>query len=245
MDVYYYCSYTGSPVGFIMGKLDKLSGVCEADALLELNRKDIEPFIRKCFERGLVRNACGRLSKKTAESEEPEQRYFLLFKDLVANGGQDDLEYYLNIAFVTENPEEYLRWLDVGETVTTDTIAQAIRESISLNRKSDFGYDVSGRGLAALTKMKFGSLLGECRAAMRDGKDGLYFELASHGADMDEVMQALGISSEDHELEFISESKNWVRVIKKKPKRKHLALWAVLLLVSVLGLVIYLLTHKL
>lgn len=226
MEVYYYCSYTGSPVGFILGKL---SNVRETEEPLELSEEQIDPLIRSCFELGMVRGACGLLT------EEPKS-YFLLFKKLVARGGQDALEYYLNIAFVTEDQQQYLQWLDVDGTVSKD-VAQACRETISLNRKSDFGYDVNGRSLAALTKMKFGSLLKNCRTAALE--DGLYFELASHNADTDKVMQALGISCKDWDLESIPEGGNWVRVIKKKAKLSHIPILVPLLLLAAVALLVW------
>lgn len=225
MDIYYYCSYTGSPVGFILGKL---SNAHEVEEPLALSGEKIEPLIRNCFELGMVRSACGLLTQAP-------KRYFLLFKKLVARGGRDELDYYLNIAFVTENQQQYLQWLDEDNTITEDAIAQAGRETILVDRESDFGYKVSGKSLEVLTKMKFGSLLRKCRVAARE--DGLYFELASHDADTDEVMQALGISSEERDLELISEDGNWVRVIKKKAKLSRIPILILILLAAVILLV--------
>ena len=155
MDIYYYCSYTKSPVGFILGKLN---GVNEAGEPMALSKDGIEPLIRKCFELGLVRKACGLLT------QEPK-RYFLLLKKLVTRGGDSDLDYYLNVAFVTESQQQYQQWMDVDEAVAEDTIAQAIRETILVDRESDFGYKVNSKSLAKLAGSKFGSLLGKCRTA--------------------------------------------------------------------------------
>lgn len=229
MEVYYYCSYTSSPVGYILGKLTAPS----EDGALALRADRVDTMIHQCFEAGMVRNACGLLTQAP-------QRYFLLLKKLIVNGNQGSPDYFLNIAFVTENRQEYARWLENDDAVTADTVAKAGQATMVLDQNSDFGYKIDGKALAELTKMKFGSLLGKCRAAALE--DGLYFELASHSADADEVMQALGISSEEQDLELIAEDKNWFRVIKKKQKRKHLTLWLILLLV--LGMMIYLLTHR-
>lgn len=229
MEVYYYCSYTSSPVGYILGKLTAPS----EESTIALCADHIDTMIHQCFEAGMVRNACGLLT------QDPH-RYFLLLKKLIVHGSQGSPDYFLNIAFVTEDRQEYARWLENDDTVTADSVAKAGQATMVLDQNSDFGYKIDGKALAKLVKMKFGSLLGKCRVAALE--DGLYFELASHNADTDEVMQALGISSEDQELELISEDKNWTRVIKKKPKRKHLILWLILLLM--LGMVIYLLTHR-
>lgn len=231
MEVYYYCSYTSSPVGYILGKLTDPS----EEGALALRADRIDTMIHHCFEAGMVRNACGLLTQAP-------QRYFLLLKKLTVHGSQGSPDYFLNIAFVTEERQEYARWLENDDTVTADTVAKVGQATMMLDQNSDFGYKIDGKALTKLTKMKFGSLLGKCRATALD--DGLYFELASHNADTDEVMQALGISSEGQELELISKGTNWTRVIKKKPKRKHLILWLILLLVLGMVIVIYLLTHR-
>jgi len=220
MEVYYYCSYTGSPVGFILGKL---SNVNEAEESLTLSKEHLEPLIRKCFELGMVRKACGILTR------EPK-RYFLLLKKLVARGGRDDLDYYLNIAFVTESQQQYMQWMDKDEMVTEDTIAQACRETILVDRESDFGYKISSKFLTMLTRKKFGIMLGKCREAAL--KDGLYFELSAHDTDQDEVMQALGLSSAEQGLEPISEDENWMKLIKKKAKWNCVPIAILLLLTA-------------
>ncbi len=220
MEVYYYCSYTGSPVGFILGKLNDVS---EAEGTRTLNKEHLEPMIRQCFELGMIRKACGLLT------QEPK-RYFLLFKKLIARGGQDGLDYYLNIAFVTESQQQYLQWIDEDKLVTEDTIAQACRETILVDRESDFGYKINSKSLAMLTKMKFGSMLGKFRTAALE--DGIYFELSAPNTDTDDVMKALGISNTSQYLEQIPEDGNWVRLIKKKAKSGRFLIWILLLLAA-------------
>jgi len=220
MEVYYYCSYTGSPVGFILGKLN---GVSEAEGTRTLSKDHLDPMIRKCFELGMVRKACGLLM------QEPK-RYFLLFKKLVARGGTDGLDYYLNIAFVTESHQQYLQWIDEDKLVTEDAIAKACNDTILVDRESDFGYKINSKSLATLTKKKFGSLLGKCRAAAIE--DRLYFELSSPNADTDDVMKALGISDASQQLEQIPEGGNWVRLVKKKAKPNSFLIWVLILLAA-------------
>lgn len=231
MEIYYYCSYTGSPVGFILGKL---SDTYEAEETVELSEVGIDPLIRRCFEQGMVRNACGILT------QEP-RRYFLLLKKLVARGGRDSVEYYLNLAFVTESQQQYQQWLDQDDTVTADTIAQAGRETIVLDQESDFGYKVRSMSLSKLAKMRFGALLGKCRMAALE--DGLYFELASQNADVDEVMQALGISNAEHDFELVSKDENWVRLIKKKAKQGSRIIWGLLLVAMILLILLRIFKH--
>ena len=72
MNLYYYCSYDGSPVGFRIGRIDALS----RDEKIELSSEKIEPFIRRCFETGLVRSAFGKIPSDA----DSEKKFFLLKK---------------------------------------------------------------------------------------------------------------------------------------------------------------------
>lgn len=199
MDVYYYCSYKGSPVGFILGKL---SNVNKTEDTLTLSKDNIEPLIQQCFELGMIRKAYGILPQKP-------DHYFLLLKKLVAKRGSDDLDYYLNVAFVTEDQEQYNQWMCEDGSVTEAAVAQTVRETILVDHESDFGYKISSKALAKLVGKKFGSLLGKW------GADGTYFELASQNTDPDDVIKALGLADGTVTLESLPENRNWTQLFKK------------------------------
>lgn len=219
MEVYYYCSYKGSPVGFILGKL---SGVNEAEDTRMLSKNDIDPLIRECFELGMVRKAYGLLPQKP-------DHYFLLLKKLVTKGGGDDLDYYMNISFVTDDQKQYQEWMKMDSEVTEDTIAQAVRETILLDRESDFGYKIKSKPFANLVEKNFGSIFGKRKTTYLE--DGTYFELASQKTDLDDVMRAIGITDDALMLEPLKEDGNWVSLSQKKKKSHRNLIMEILLAV--------------
>ena len=201
IEVYYYCSYTGSPVGFILGRVsyDGTSTACN------LSRKEISPFIRACFESGNVRNAFGILETSGMEAESP--KYFLLCKNLRAagQGPHEPAEFYLDIAFVTDNREEYIALLKKGPA-TTREIADRVRDTMVLNDSSPFGFTIRGEQLVQLVQTPLGSLF-DVPSEFTE-KPGPILELTSI-ANIEIVERQLSLSSTRKCLVQIRDSK-WV-----------------------------------
>lgn len=161
MDVYYYCSYTGSPVGFKPGKIsmepEEISG-CE-DSVCSLWQEDIPDLIRKWFEDGRIRKCIGYVIKDLG--------YFLLVKNLTAEGREstDPSRYFLNFAIVTPDKEEFDRMFQ-GEKASDsvsdpEEITAALRDTISISPDSsgEFGFTVSRDRLNALLKRPLYTLI--------------------------------------------------------------------------------------
>lgn len=140
MDIYFYCSYTGSPVGFIIGQIqDVSSGTGDTPPML--GDKDINPFIRLCFENGVIRNSCGAIP----ETFENAAKYFFVHKSSksVTISENPSVQYYINVAFLCNTKEEFSnvfnRWYDQSD----EMFNQSILETIKINRSTKFGYEVS------------------------------------------------------------------------------------------------------
>lgn len=210
MEIYYYCSYTGSPVGFQLGRLD-----CEklAKNAGSLSKDGILPLIKNCFDQGLVRRACGRIPET--------EQYVLLVKGLTAKGTGDraTAEYYINFAFLM-NKEEW-DCLPRENLVDQQMTAEMFRDSMQLDSESPFGYTVQSGNAQRLTQVSFQNFFD--RSVWKT--DSLCLELLSPKADLKELKKVLGLEKDeykDYEFQKLP-SKDWVQFSKKKVNR--LAKW--------------------
>lgn len=231
MEVYYYCSYTGSPVGFQLGKLDcgtLLQNTCT------LSKNGLLPLIRHCFDQGLVRRAYGHIPET--------EQHFILVKGLTVKGvaGDEATEYYINFALLADKAE----WEHIyqGKAIDAQTIAETFRDSMRLDKESEFGYTVLADCVRKLTSFSPLNLL--------DGSswdtEGICMELLSAKADVESLTKALGLDTENYkEYGFKKLPKdNWFQFSKKKslrmsPKKIILILAAI---VAILILLLKLLT---
>lgn len=206
MEVYYYCSYTGSPVGFQLGRLDFASG--------KLSDEGIPPLIRRCFSRGMIRKACGFLPDA--------EKYFVLVKDLTAKRltAADAEEYYLNIAFVSERLEDYQKWLS-SEDVAQQAVADKIRDTMSLRGDPVFGFTVHMEQAQKLFDLPVGTLF----KGILPKEHTTYFQVLSSNISPDELQSTLNLSNDDCVLEKLQSDSlregNWFQFCKKKTDRNQ------------------------
>lgn len=102
MKVYSYCSYEGSPCGFILGSIsfDTSKEYTNNDKLI-LQKDGVLPLIQTTFECGIVDFVFGNLPDSDT--------YWIEVKNLNAKDKKPYL--YLNFAFETHRKEEYLTLL--------------------------------------------------------------------------------------------------------------------------------------
>lgn len=225
MDIYYYCSYTGSPVGYQLGKLNEDTG--------KLVDENIPRLIHRCFSRGMIRKACGRFPG--------ENKYFLLVKDLTARKAAEDgaEEYYLNIALVSDSFDDYKKWL--SGNLPEQKIANVIRDTISLRNDPQFGFTVHKEQVEALKNLKFSTLF----KGIAPDEEMAYFQVLSPNLTTEELQDTLGLLDDSCNLTKmpadISREGEWFQSCKKKEFR---SLWmkVVLLLVCLASVVMLLIT---
>lgn len=228
MEIYYYCSYTGSPVGYRIGRLEytgSVKTVCSPDS------SGIHPLIEQCFYSGDVLKAYGRL---------PDSRqYFLLVKKLCAKGADsaDSVDYYINFALVTEDEREYSGWMSRRGADERQVIADKVRDTMQQDSKSDFGFSVRPDRIGEFAGMSFCRLFERVETAPQ-GTDSVYLELRSHQTDLGGLQKALGLAGDTSNCLEYAEG-NWVQFRKKK--LTHQFLWAAVLTAVVMAL--YLLTY--
>lgn len=203
MEIYYYCSYKGSPVGFQLGKLTYPNG---SGKLCALESQGILPLIQRCFDQRIVRKVC----KRSAE----EKEYILLAKGLTARGKrpEDPAEYYINFALVTDSEADCQKWLR-EEGASEQAVADAIRDTMELDKQSAFGFKVRGDKLGEFLSMSYRKLF-ECITAGE--QDGFLLEAISPNTTAEQLQQALRLDA----LEGRRLNGNWFRFGKKKESRK-------------------------
>lgn len=206
MQIYYYCSYDGSPVGYQQGSLTYDPG---RSSNYELTGQNIPPLIRACFDSGEVRKAFGRLPS--------DSRKFLLIKKLRTNGNSADepSNYYVNFALATNDEKEYNRWLQNGESSPED-IAKAVKASMQLDGAKEHGFSVRPQALKTLIGKSFGCLLVDRPSP--NGETDLCVEMASEDTDLNRLANVLQLTDPNKQFSHCSKSKKWAVYAQKKTK---------------------------
>ena len=203
MQIYYHCTYKGSPVGFCIGKLD-MEGQIAGN--IELREENTNPFIRTCFNYGTVRKACGILP------QEPS-KYFLLAKKLAAQGkAPEEPEHYsINIALVTDSKNQFRSWL-AREDGSELEIAETVKASMEINRSNNFGFTVRADQAASLAEKSFKSLFTGCEPQYAELET--WVETSYMQTDLKQLAEDLELSEPDKEFQK-SGSGKWVIYRKK------------------------------
>lgn len=203
MEVYYYCSYTKSPVGFRLGMVDTEHANGE---ICELSTENVHPFIWKCFSSGIIRRACGQIPQENKQ----DSRYFLLMKsrDSVII---DEVEYFINFAFVTSRKQEYEAWFQ-GSAENESTVLQAIGTTMILNGRSEFGFSVRTDGVCALAGKSYRGLF----AGISPSTEDTYLKAVSSKTRQSQLLDTLDLAGYDAQR---LNQVNWVCIKKKQPAR--------------------------
>lgn len=201
MQIYYYCSYEGSPSGYHIGKIQVDSCTHE---LQELNNDKIHPFIRQCFEDGRIRAGFGKLPERDGN----QQKYFLLKKKL--NATRNGIKYYINFAIVTKIQAEFEKlMLKEG---TEKEIINYFLESIEPDKLFYFGYRIRTEKIQKLSSCGYGKMFAYAKQdwiKKIEQNSALFIETATENTDEE-------IKELEEKLELIE--KNMERRITKKEK---------------------------
>ena len=195
MQIYYYCSYEGSPAGYHIGRITDSS--CD-NGLQELSIDKINPFIRQCFEIGMIRSGFGEIPG----SVETPQQYFLLKKKLTAI--KTNVKYYINFAIVTGDWEEF-KTLMKKENTEAEIINNFL-ESIEPAPLFYFGYRIRTERLKKISSCGYGGIcewINHKYLKMIEQSNALFIETSTDKPDIEALEQSLMLKSkiEDRNLE--------------------------------------------
>lgn len=207
MQIYYYCSYDGSPVGYQQGSLTYDPG---RSRNYELTGQNIPPLIRACFDSGEVRKAFGRIPS--------DSRKFLLIKKLRTSGDSADepSNYYVNFALATNDEKDYSRWIQNGES-SPEAIAKAVKATMQLDGAKEHGFSVRPQALKTLIGKSFGCLLID-QPSPNGGTD-FCVEMASEDTDLNRLANVLQLTDSNKQFSHCSKSKKWACYgVQKKTK---------------------------
>ncbi|MDE7244713.1 MAG: hypothetical protein K2O18_12175 [Oscillospiraceae bacterium] len=241
MEIYYYCSYTGSPTGFQLGKLTNAG---QNMGLLALEKQNVSELIQRCFDLRAVRRAY-QYPPEPNESNE----FFFLLKGLTAQGkGPDEPEmYYINFAVVTGREAEFQKCFRGGD-VSDCEIAEAVRGTIQPDPNSEFGFQIRGEKAAKLLKLSLRAQRGEindrkgtflkllCRKEKEDLNQ-LIQALKLDGFHLEEVLPTERTAQTDLD-KTIEKEGTWF--VKKKLRRTNLP---ILILIALVAAAMFLLLY--
>ena len=151
MDIYYYCSYTGSPVGFVIGKIQNIFSEKHG---LELDDKNINPFLRICLENGVIRKGCGVIPQNLNR----DIKYFLVHKSSmpVALPLNTSVQCYINIAFLCDTKDEFVKIFNTWYSMPEDVSNSVVASTIEIDHGAKFGYNVNRNRLVEILNQSCG-----------------------------------------------------------------------------------------
>ena len=179
MQIYYYCSYEGSPAGYHIGKVETSSYDID---LQEPSCDKINPFIQQCFENGIVRGGYGKIP-------ESADTYFLLKKKFTAT--KEKVKYYINFAIVTDEWTEFEALMQKENTETE--IINNYLESIKPDTLFYFGYRIQTEKIKKISSCGYGSIfnINHDYLNMVKQKDAVFIETSTGVPDMETLEKNL------------------------------------------------------
>ncbi|MGN0298548.1 MAG: hypothetical protein ACI4C1_05110 [Lachnospiraceae bacterium] len=226
LKIFLYCSYSGSPVGFILGGTDEEQIKYDC----HLTQKDIPDLVQRCFAHGIIYEAYGKLPV-----DESEEQYLVLKKKISRK--QDEREIYCNIAFLSNSQKEYCQFYNYLEELED---RRKIDDSLSSIIIPDPTEEIFGLTVD-VEKLKL--LLSEIRNCQKfsENVECAQFIVKSKTTDSyeEEMIAALkkALDLKDNYEIKLYQDKSGRYCVKKKEAMSNLKIWIILILVLILFLV--------
>ena len=139
-ELYSYCSYKGSPVGFRIGKTK-----VENEIELTLCDDNINQFIRKSFESGMITCVFGKLPNS--------DKYVYLVKKLEYTGNNGESIIYMNFAWIFSDYEKYISFVSGIKDLSDDKISEIMYKIIEPDSNDEnFALKINGKKLVNAIK---------------------------------------------------------------------------------------------
>ena len=231
MKVYIYCSYQSSPVGFKLGTIQYNSSNKQYYIPTDT---DIEPFVQKSFEEGLIKAVHGKMP-------ESDKKILLIKKlqDIVTDDEGNTIPIYMNFAFEFDDPDKFETFMSnyKNDYSSDDEIAEALVKAVVPDRSiKDFALKINAPILnkfieKLLTKDE------ESTSSITDvDKYKLIIELRSANDYSDKIAQLFGLDK--HFLK--REEKIYIYPVKKNSTQKlALVVGTVLVIVVILLILLW------
>ncbi len=133
VDIYSYCNYKESSVGFQIGQVELKSGrICRSDSTPQ--------YIIKCFESSLVNMGYGKYPRKK------NTKYYYLIKDIDYLGHEPEPDKYMNIAFECSDALTYIRIKRYFKSKTLEQISELFGKMILIdvsNSEYEMRFDIN------------------------------------------------------------------------------------------------------
>ena len=208
MEVYFYCSYDRSPVGFQIGRVNANDmadhGMLSGDNIL--------PFIRSCFEVGLLKSAYGCIPH--ANDENTEKKYFLLKKKM--KGTKFERKFYISMAIVTDDWQQFQDLM--AEEEEEAGVVSAVLDSIANLKDNAFGYEIDAQKIRELSKCHYAGICRCNSKRLNDiyATDSFYCILSTETPDIASLERNLGLECDNDKTFEIKQVDKSVFRVKKK-----------------------------
>lgn len=182
--LYCYCSYDGSPTGFNLGKIELREHI---PIVQELSDKNIDTFIRGCFETGILRSAFGKINNHNSNNE-----YFLLKKKLVCKN--DNCNHYMNIAIVTDEWDQFCSLMTGNDE--DSRLAEIVMNSMVVSNNEEFGYSIKTDKIMELLSVGYKKIC-ECNLQMLrrvENEDAFFVILSTQNPDINLLRSKLCVA---------------------------------------------------
>lgn len=228
--LYYYCSYDGSPVGFNLGKIELQEHI---PVVQELSDKNIDTFIRGCFETGILRSAFGKINNLNSDNE-----YFLLKRKLVCKN--NNCTYYMNIAIVTDEWDQFCSLMTGNDE--DSRLAEIVMNSMVVSNNKEFGYSIKTDKIMELLSVGYGKIC-ECNPQMLrrvENEDTFFVILSTQNPDINLLRSKLCIAQNSGRqiIDITGKTGRIISFGKKKPAsvRNYIVIMLAVIIMIILGI---------
>lgn len=227
MEFHSYCSYDGSPAGFVYGVTNIVSNEIETTETLSLN-KGTNDFLKHCFESGLVRRVQGIIPRT--------KNNVLLLKNLKAYG-EDGIRRYMNFALVYGDDEKKFLPKRISPSIA-DVLSQELAKVIIVNHHNEFGYQLNTRLLQTFIFEKLKATNHTDFSDQQSTENDVCYIGALHGTTVEQLSGDLGMNGDDFSLECNSVTETIFRSPAKKSKASSSSKMILLLATILLSIVV-------
>lgn len=233
-ELYSYCSYKGSPVGFRIGKTK-----VENEIDLTLCDDNINQFVRKSFESGMITCVFGKLPKS--------DKYVYLVKKLEYTGNNGESIIYMNFAWIFSDYGKYISFASGIRTLSNDKISEIMYKIIKPDSNDEkFALKIKGEKLVNAIK----NISGEDVMNERDSRsqDSLCVKVVSKSVDEKRINELYNGLYEEKFAFFKHKNSDYDYELKKKNslnKDKNIAMIGLLFLIAIIVMVVMMIKRQL
>ena len=226
MKFHSYCSYDGSPVGFVYGATDITQPTETTQTESLVLKKGTNTFIKRCFESGLIRYVQGIIPHTKDK--------VLLLKNLKASG-EDGTRRYMNFALVYGEGDKYLT-PKLATPFNADLLSKELAKTLIIDRNNEFGYQLDASVLHTFLDENL-TFPYDSHAGTHQSDDNVCYINTLPGTRVAEISSDLGMRADEFSLDHSTGNET---VFRSPAKKSHASsyLKTIVLLATILASIV-------